>query len=498
LDNIDEILIISLSGTLFGIDTREVRYILKIMPITLIPFSPPEVLGFCAIEGNINTVLDLSLLIKDKKINTNEPKVRTLLIETKSLNTSFCLIVSSVSNNIEIEQDRIEYIDNSSSNTIAIYKLNETIIQIISIEKLLNNIELPIKEISNITIKNNEHDQFLKRISKESTKRFLLFKMEDEIFALSVERVREVINIPQEFTNLAETSAEIYGMFSLRDELILALDLRVHYDFKASLSTKNRIIIAQSRTKYVGLIVDELINIIDIKTKNIKEMPEHFKNQKLDGVTEFKHNLISIIKESEIDKIVKDNFHIIDQSNTRMALEIIKDIHIEFEIVIFSLGMEEYAFDIEAVSEIIELKHSEITKISNVSSFIKGLMNIRGKVVPIISLHDLINIEYISSSEEEEKQVIVCIINGHLVGFIVDKVSDVRKVLSNEIKDEESEEYFSEVIQLDNTNRIILLFDIEYLFSDEVEYIIEIKEKEKIKVTPDMTRNLKEIRKKIV
>jgi purine-binding chemotaxis protein CheW len=85
------------------------------------------------------------------------------------------------------------------------------------------------------------------------------------------------------------------------------------------------------------------------------------------------------------------------------------------------LGVEEYAIDILRVQEI--RSYEEPTKMVNSPSFIKGVVNLRGVIVPIVDLRLKLNIEKVEY--DEFTVVIILNIRGIVVGAVVDAVSDV-------------------------------------------------------------------------
>jgi purine-binding chemotaxis protein CheW len=94
------------------------------------------------------------------------------------------------------------------------------------------------------------------------------------------------------------------------------------------------------------------------------------------------------------------------------------------------LGKEEYAIDILRVQEIRSFE--EPTKMVNSPSFIKGVINLRGVIVPIVDLRlklNLDNVEY-----DEFTVVIILNIRGTVIGAVVDSVADVVTLNANNIK----------------------------------------------------------------
>lgn len=94
------------------------------------------------------------------------------------------------------------------------------------------------------------------------------------------------------------------------------------------------------------------------------------------------------------------------------------------------LGGEEYAIDILCVQEI--RSYEEPTKMVNSPSFIKGVVNLRGVIVPIADLRLKLNIEQVTY--DDFTVVIVLNVHGTVVGAVVDAVSDVVTLAKSSIK----------------------------------------------------------------
>jgi len=100
------------------------------------------------------------------------------------------------------------------------------------------------------------------------------------------------------------------------------------------------------------------------------------------------------------------------------------------EYLTFTLGPEEYAIDILKVQEI--RGYDAVTTIANAPAFIKGVVNLRGTIVPIVDLRikfGIGNVEYTPFTV-----VIILNISGRVVGIVVDSVSDVTMLQPEQIR----------------------------------------------------------------
>ena len=95
------------------------------------------------------------------------------------------------------------------------------------------------------------------------------------------------------------------------------------------------------------------------------------------------------------------------------------------------LGGEDYAIDIMRVQEI--RSYEEPTKMANSPSFIKGVVNLRGVIVPIVDLRMKLNISKVDYNEFTV--VIILKLQGTVIGAVVDAVSDVVNLEASMIKD---------------------------------------------------------------
>ena len=100
------------------------------------------------------------------------------------------------------------------------------------------------------------------------------------------------------------------------------------------------------------------------------------------------------------------------------------------EYLTFILGDEHYGLDIMKVREI--RGYEPVTKIANAPAFIKGVLNLRGDIVPIVDLR--LKFDVGEASYNEFTIVIMLHINNRIVGIVVDAVSDVINMQASDIK----------------------------------------------------------------
>jgi purine-binding chemotaxis protein CheW len=100
------------------------------------------------------------------------------------------------------------------------------------------------------------------------------------------------------------------------------------------------------------------------------------------------------------------------------------------EFLAFTLGKEEYGIDILKVQEI--RGYEAVTRIANSPDFIKGVVNLRGIIVPIVDMR--IKFQLGEPTYDQFTVVIILNISGRVVGMVVDSVSDVITLTQEQIK----------------------------------------------------------------
>ncbi|MDP3210769.1 MAG: chemotaxis protein CheW [Methylotenera sp.] len=139
----------------------------------------------------------------------------------------------------------------------------------------------------------------------------------------------------------------------------------------------------------------------------------------------------------------------------------------EGEYLTFVLGAEEYGLEILKVQEI--RGYDAVTQIANTPEFIKGVVNLRGKIVPIVDLRIKFNLGKVEYNEFTV--VIILNLHGRVVGIVVDGVSDVIALKEEQIRDVPSlvtsidTKYIVGLATLDQ--RMLILVDIEQLMTSQ-------------------------------
>ncbi|HEU4852795.1 MAG TPA: chemotaxis protein CheW [Telluria sp.] len=135
------------------------------------------------------------------------------------------------------------------------------------------------------------------------------------------------------------------------------------------------------------------------------------------------------------------------------------------EFLAFTLGAEEYGIDILKVQEI--RGYESVTRIASAPEFIKGVINLRGIIIPVVDMRIKFNLG--TPVYDQFTVVIILNVGGRVVGMVVDSVSDVTTLTREQIRPapEMGSSFDAQVLMGLGTidERMLILIDIDRLMS---------------------------------
>jgi purine-binding chemotaxis protein CheW len=139
----------------------------------------------------------------------------------------------------------------------------------------------------------------------------------------------------------------------------------------------------------------------------------------------------------------------------------------ELQLVSFNIGTEEFGVDILKVQEINRMV--EITRVPQAPHYVEGVINLRGKVIPIVDLRKRFGLEL--KEHDKNTRIVVVDIGGNIMGMIVDSVSEVLRLSSStiepppEIVTGVNSEYIKGVAKLED--RLLIFLDLSRVIGVE-------------------------------
>ena len=142
------------------------------------------------------------------------------------------------------------------------------------------------------------------------------------------------------------------------------------------------------------------------------------------------------------------------------------------QLVSFHLGAEEYGIEILSVQEIIRMM--DLTRVPNSPGFVEGVINLRGKVIPVIGMRKRFGLA--AMEHTAQTRIIVVEVDGTVVGFVVDSVNEVLRIPADTVEPpprlaKVDREMVKGVGKLEN--RLLLLLDVQKLLTQTEQTAME-------------------------
>lgn len=152
---------------------------------------------------------------------------------------------------------------------------------------------------------------------------------------------------------------------------------------------------------------------------------------------------------------------------TRGVKNTFSEVHGTMQLVSFTLGKELYGIEITKVREIILI--ADITRIPETPNYLKGLINLRSTVIPVIDLR--VRFGMAEAETTDESRIMVLQARGKTLGIVVDAVSEVLRVKQEQISPPPptvaglGRDYLNGLVKLDE--RLLILLEVDKIFNDD-------------------------------
>lgn len=308
----------------------------------------------------------------------------------------------------------------------------------------------------------------LSNIAAEQLTRLLTFSVAGQEYALPLANVQEVVSMPDATTDIPNAETVVRGVIGFRGGLLPLLSLRrllgIGLD---AMGTAEKIVVIRVAGELIGLVADKLTGLLAAPDRQIEDIPEILAARS-GGESRIRsiyrgdagNRLIPILNPDELfgDEVMR-KLEAARRSSVALAPQ---EAAVESQqYVVFRLGADEFGLPIDAVEEVIRLP-DQITRVPKTPKFLEGVVNLRGDVLPVIDQRRRFGMT--AAVDLEGRRLVVVRTERHRAGLIVDSVSDVLRVRSDEIGDApalagETTALVQGVANLEASGRMVLLLD---------------------------------------
>ena len=290
------------------------------------------------------------------------------------------------------------------------------------------------------------------------------------------------MRVPAEISQLPDSAPSVLGLVNLRGRIIPIVDLSNSIGMmRTEINEASRIVVTQnSEFGSVGFVVAKVSNVVSISEAELESVPSVCNDGAESGLLEAVYRsdggkrLVSIINLSNIySRALMSVLTSLDadiqqesQMNDGNDLAIDEDDCEQY--VIFWINGQEYGVSIDDTQEITRVPE-KLESVPSTPDYLKGIVNLRGTVLPVIDLRSRLGMP--CSETSERQRIVVLTKDKQRTGFIVDGVAEVKTVVRQTIEEapslsEMQSEFLNRLIKLNDEKRIIQIIEPKVLLDD--------------------------------
>ena len=483
----------SVSGELFAVPMGPVQEIIRVPEVARLPLAPPSLAGLSNLRGRVLPIVNLRQIfnIEDRE---HDDATRALVID---IGQPLGFVVDRVSSVISVEPGEMQSASAVQSIAQADYLTgviqrtlpdgSTQLLMALDFDHLVRETFAQLRARAaggGASGRSGLDDRggmsTPVEVAGSDDLRLVSFTVSEQEYAIDIADVQEIVQVPESITALPNAAHHCLGVISLRQRLLPLVSLRGLFGLPMhELDEHNRIVVVSLAGRgQVGLVTDSVKEVLSVPRSQAEAMPGILSRghdmQEFSSICRLEggKRLVSIIDSSKLLGIPAMQ-EVMDSSVDRVGAETNQGSMMNQEknadaatdddaqVVIFRLGAEEFGVPIMSVQEIVRVPES-LTKVPKTPSFVEGVINLRGTVLPVIDQRVRLGMQAIERNDRQ--RIMVYTLGGMRTGFIVDSVAEVLRIprshieRSPELSDEQSR-LITQVAKLDKDKRLVMLIE---------------------------------------
>ena len=480
----EDLLIFRIAGESFGLRLTTVAEIIQLPDLVHMPLVPPSLLGLANLRGIVLPVVSLRALLHLPHHDANE-QIRVIVLRGDAP-VGFVVdrverLVSIAGSQREQEDAGAGTIDPALLEGVINGAEGESTIKILSPSRLLSGQFVHLGVSATRTA--SRPSVAMARLDTAPARALvslLSFFVGQQEYALPLDRVREIIPLPDHISELPRPETAVLGVTTLRGRLLPIVSLRalLGLPLASQQQQRGKVVVVSLGDGVVGVVADATREILHVDPNIIDPAPALLTRG--EGEAEIAsicrldqgRRLVALLSPDQLFRSDLVRRILAEQGKAgEPGLQPQVSTMEQEQFIIFCLGGQDYGIPIAAVSEIARPPEN-MTRLPKAPAFIDGVMNLRGSVVPVVDLRRRFDLEG-TMEHAGSQRILILTIGGLIAGFLVDRVSEVMKVEIDAIRpapelSPDQMRLISRVINLEAKGRLILLVDPTQLL-DQVE-----------------------------
>lgn len=313
---------------------------------------------------------------------------------------------------------------------------------------------------------------------ESDTRQFVTFIAGDEVFAVDMTPVQEIIRVP-DVVRVPLAPHTLEGLANLRGKVLPIISLRRIFGFdEAEYNDATRAIVIDLGQP-LGFVVDRVASVVGVepgKIEGVESIRSTVNTELLSGLIKDVggHAMIMVLdfakliaqEFAEIAAVARNTDLSSTRSETTEADEEGRDD--ELQLVSFEVAGQEYALAIEDVQEIVQIPE-EIIHVPHAETHVMGVMTLRNRLLPLVNLRRMFDLP--SRENDDHSRIVVVSLGASSVGVVMDSVNEVLRVAKSDVdampgllaRDGDLAD-ITEICRLNNGKRLVSIISASNLF----------------------------------
>ncbi|EIM28956.1 chemotaxis protein CheW [Microvirga lotononidis] len=438
----------------FALPAADVAEVIRPPALTRVPLSPPSLLGVANLRGAVMPVVSLHGLLGDE---TN-PSARTRVV-VLNRSTPIGLVIDRVAS---LEQD-------AGADASRLADGERTTERQIDLDALLSRNFGHFEKRAQLPRVSDNSNSEAGEDARGDEIPFVCFSVAGQDFALPLSYVEEIVTIPAGVAAVPQADGVMLGVMALRGRLLPLASLGGLLRLRSGGNgfDKSKALVVRIGEALVGLVADGMKEILRIRTGEIDPVPALLSRgeaeARIQGICRLEggRRLVSVLAAESLFRDQVWAEHVAPHIEKSSALSIDNASNDDEQFIVFRLGDEEYGLPIASVDEIVRVPET-LSRLPKAPAFIEGVMNLRGRVVPVIDQRRRFKVS--GNGQKRRERVIVVTIDRMQAGFVVDHVSEVLKIPQTQLRATpdlatDGSQVIDRIANIDAERRMILLLD---------------------------------------
>ena len=268
----------------------------------------------------------------------------------------------------------------------------------------------------------------------DADEQFVVVAVEGEEYAFPIESVEEIVRYPERVSEVPGSGAELLGLMELRGAVLPLVDLGRFLGLGSREPTEaTRVVVVRpgwGRAR-VGVMVDRVCEVLQVPASLREPVPRVLRQRSgLERLAEVcrvgDSRLVSVVNVSALASAGGVEQALGGEAGAPAgAGQTGRYEEDEGRVVVFQVGDETYGVDVSSVREIIRVP-AAFTRVPRSPAFVVGLANLRGAALPVVDLRVCLGLG--PGELTESQRVLVLEVSGARAGFMVDAVSEIRRM----------------------------------------------------------------------